>query len=102
MQIFNLAEMPTFPYEERDKNVFYSTKEFKVRIIKLLSNEEIPKCEMDSFVIYYVLEGKAELSVNEDKSIIEAGMCIIIDPATFSLKTKDGVKIMGIQIKKQI
>lgn len=102
MQIFNLAEMPAFPYEERDKNVFYNTKEFKVRIIKLLGKEEIPKCVMDSFVIYYVLEGKAELSVNEDKSIIEAGMCIIIDPGTFSLKTKEGIKIMGIQIKKQI
>jgi mannose-6-phosphate isomerase-like protein (cupin superfamily) len=101
MQIFDLDKMQSFPYEERDKNVFYSTKEFKVRIIKLLSNEQIPKCEMDSFVIYYVLEGKAELSVNEERADIEAGMCIIIEPGTFSLKTKEGVKIMGIQIKKQ-
>lgn len=102
MQIFDLDKMQSFSYEERDKNVFYNTKEFKARIIKLSSNEEIPKCEMGSFVIFYVLEGKAELSVNQDKSIIEAGMCIITEPGTFSLKTKNGVKIMGIQINKQI
>jgi quercetin dioxygenase-like cupin family protein len=88
MQIFNLTEMPAFPYKKRDKNVFDSSKEFKVRIIKLSSNEEIPSCEMGSFVVFYVLEGDAELTVNQDKSIIKTGMCIITDPSTFSLKTK--------------
>ena len=102
MQIFDLDKLQSFPYKEREKNVFYNTKEFKARIIELSCNEEIQKCEMGSFVVFYVLEGKAELSVNQDKSIIETGMCIITEPATFSLKTKDGVKIMGIQINKQI
>ena len=33
MKVFDFDEMVARPYEERDKNVFYQAKEFKVRII---------------------------------------------------------------------
>ena len=51
MQIFNLDSIDTFPYDQRDKNVFFRSKEFKTRIIKLLPGENIPECEMASYVI---------------------------------------------------
>ena len=35
MQVFDLKEMKSFPYEERDKNVFYKEDGFKIRIIEL-------------------------------------------------------------------
>ena len=33
MKVFNLGEMEVFPYDQRGKNVFYQTDEFKTRII---------------------------------------------------------------------
>ena len=100
MKIFDLYEMKSFPYEKRDKNVFYHSKEFKTRIIGLSAGEEIPECVMASYVIFLVLQGEAIVTVDSKDSVIGTGKCLISEPATLSLKTKIGVKIMGIQINK--
>jgi len=100
MKIFDLKAMESYSYEEREKNVFYKVKEFKARIIELPSGGEIPTCEMTSYVIFYVIEGAAEVSVNQEKANIKEGQCLITNPATLSMRTDDGVKIMGIQVVK--
>ena len=100
MQLFNLKTMKSYPYEERDKNVFYKAKEFKARIIELPPGGEMPTCEMLSYVIFYVIKGTAEAKVNQEKIILKEGQCLITEPATLSMKTQDGVKMMGIQIMK--
>ncbi len=100
MKIFDLYKMKSFPYEERDKNVFYHSKGFKTRIINLSAGEKIPECEMASYVIFLVLQGRATVTVNSEESVMDAGKCLISEPATLSLKTKNGAKVMGIQINK--
>ncbi|OFW53314.1 MAG: hypothetical protein A2163_09865 [Actinobacteria bacterium RBG_13_35_12] len=100
MQAFNLKTMKSHPYEERDKNVFYKAKEFKARIIELPAGGEMPTCEMLSYVIFYVVKGTAEAKVNQEKIILKEGQCLITEPAILSMKTQDGVKMMGIQIMK--
>ena len=92
--------MVSYPYEERDRNVFYKAKEFKVRIIELPPGGEMPICEMASHVIFNVIKGAAEVTVNREKVTIAEGQCLISAPATMSMKTEDGVKIMGIQIER--
>jgi len=99
MQIFNPSTMKVCPYEEREKNVFYKTDKFKTRIIELPPGGGIPECEMSSHVIFYVLEGEAEVKVNQEKTIIKKEQCLITEPATVSMKADKGVKIMGIQIE---
>ena len=100
MQVFDVKGMVAYPYEERDRNVFYTAKEFKARIIELPPGGEIPTCEMGSYVIFYVVEGMAEVRVNQEKVTIEEGQCLITEPATLSMRTNDGVKIMGIPVEK--
>jgi len=100
MKIFDLNSMRSYPYEERQKNVFYKAKEFKTRIIELPSGGEMPTCEMESYVIFSIITGTAEVSVNGEIANLKKGQCLITEPATLSMKTKDGVKIMGIQIEK--
>ena len=100
MQVFDLKAMKAYPYEERDKNVFYKAEEFKARIIELPAGGEMPTCEMASYVIFYVIEGAAEVRVDQEKVYIIEGQCLITEPATLSVRTNDGVKIMGIQVVK--
>ncbi|MDZ7672574.1 MAG: hypothetical protein U5K53_07070 [Halanaerobiales bacterium] len=100
MELFDLNEMEVNPYEKRDKNVFYKTKEFKSRIIELPAQGEMPKCQMDSYVMFYVLEGKGIVKVNGKSKEIKSGQCMITEPAELSLKSENGIKIMGIQINK--
>ncbi len=100
MKVFDLKEMEAHPLEERDKNVFYRAEEFRMRVVELSPGEEIPSCEMESYVIFYVVEGSAQVGVNEERTELEEGQCLITEPATMSMKTEKGVKIMGIQIMR--
>lgn len=100
MQVFNVKTMVSYPYAERERNIFYQTQEFKARIIELPPGGKMPTCEMTSYVMFYVLTGKAEIKVNQKKVTITEGQCLITEPATLSMRTQDGVKLMGIQITK--
>jgi len=55
---------------------------------------------MASYVIFYVIEGAAEVRVNQEIINIKEGQCLITEPATLSMRTNDGVKITGIQVVK--
>ena len=99
MFLFDLNKIKTFPYKDRDKNVFFKSNDFKVRIIDLSKNEEIPSCEMKDSVIFYVIEGEGEIEVNSKKDKIFTGNCVVAEPSMISLKTKNGMKMLGVQIK---
>jgi len=101
MKIFNLGDMSALPYEQREKNVFYQTKEFKTRIIELPPGGQIPTCEIVSHVIFYALDGEARVTVNSESVILQKNQCLITEPATISMQTDNGIKIMGIQIAKK-
>jgi len=55
---------------------------------------------MTSYVMFYVLGGEAEIEVNLERVTITEGQCLITEQATLSMRTRDSVKIMGIQILK--
>jgi quercetin dioxygenase-like cupin family protein len=57
MKKFDIAGMETSGYDHREKNVFYQTREFKMRVIGLASGESLPECEMASHVVFICLEG---------------------------------------------
>jgi len=100
MQIFNLDSIKTFPYEERDQNVFFKSKEFKTRIISLSPGEKIPECEMASYVIFIVLDGEVNIKVNKDEAKLVKNQCLIAEPSLISMESGNGVRILGIQIIK--
>jgi quercetin dioxygenase-like cupin family protein len=101
MKTFDIANMKARTYENRDKNVFYQVPEFKTRIIELPSGGEMPTCEMPDHVVFYVVSGEAHVTVNGRTSRLSQGQCLISPPATFSMTSKAGAKIMGVQIAAQ-
>jgi quercetin dioxygenase-like cupin family protein len=101
MHVFDLKEMKSFAYEERNKNVFYKAENFKIRIIELPPGGKMPSCEMSSYVIFNIIDGSVEVRVNQENAAIKEGQCLITAPATISMKTEEGVKIMGIQIGRK-
>lgn len=100
MRIFDLINITAFPYDERERNVFYQTKEFKTRIIELPPDGQMPSCEMASYVIFYVLGGEAMITINSETVVLKEKQCLITEPETISMKTESGIRLMGIQIVK--
>ncbi len=56
---------------------------------------------MASYVVFMVIDGSVEVQVNQENVAIKEGQCLITEPATISMKTEEGVRIMGIQIGRK-
>jgi mannose-6-phosphate isomerase-like protein (cupin superfamily) len=98
MEIFDLNNSNIYPFEERDKNVLFQSGAFKVRLIQLEAGGEIPPCRMATDVIFCVLQGKGIITVNGKTNQVKPHSLIITNPATISMRSKDGMKLLGIQI----
>ena len=102
MLSFDLRNMQSFPYQQRDKNVFYEAGNFKTRIIELQEGEKFPPhgpCEMASYAIYYLVSGKIGININGEYSEPEEGHCMISGLGSYQMEAKDPAKILGIQIQ---
>ena len=100
MQVFNLKKMTSASNADRQKNIFFQRDEFKTRIIDLKPREEMPTCQMESYVLFYVIAGSAQVAVDHNITELTEGQCLITEPATLAMKSENGVRIMGVQIKK--
>jgi len=99
MKVFDLTEMKIFPYEDREKNVFYQAEGFKTRIIELPAGGKMPLCKMSEHVIFVVLDGEVTVEVNSEKMRLREKHCLVTEPADLSMQTQKGVRILGIQIE---
>lgn len=101
MEIFDIKALQAFPFAERQKNVFFQANEFKMRIIELKKNEQLPDCQMSSHVIFLLLSGVVEVLVNNKKSLLNEGELLVSEPARFAMKAISPSRLVGIQIDKQ-
>jgi quercetin dioxygenase-like cupin family protein len=97
---FDVAHMDAHEYDQGEKNVFYETPEFKMRVIYLAPGQSLPKCKMASHVVFICLKGEAEVSTGEKKTPLSTGQGLVIEPSTVSMKTDTGARLLGIQIAK--
>jgi len=96
--VFDLKELPVYPFEQREKNVFFSGAGFKIRIIALPAGGVMPDCPMQTAVIFHVVAGDVEVEVNGEKHQLEEGHCLVGGPGRFSMKTNGGARLLGVQI----
>ena len=98
MEIFDLNDSNVYLFEERDKNVLFQSGIFKVRLIQVEAGGEIPPCAMAMNVIFCVLQGEGVITVNESFNQVKSHSLIITSPATISMKSDEGMRVLGIQI----
>ena len=98
MEIFDLNDSSVYPFEERDKNVLSQSRTFKVRLIQLEAGGQIPPCKMEMNVIFCVLQGKGLITVDEQVNQVKPHSLIITPPATISMESEEGMRLLGIQI----
>lgn len=101
MEIFDLMKLDAQGYENRMVNVFFQNDFLKTRVIVLEAGGKIPKCRMESFVLFYVVKGEVVLNKNDESSILKENQVFLTEPAILSMESKEGARVMGIQIKVQ-
>ncbi len=101
MVIFDLMSLEAQGYQNRNFNVFFQNELFKTRVIVLEAGGRIPECQMDSFVMFYVVEGEVILRKNSESSILRENQVFITEPALVSMESTNGARLMGVQIKNR-
>ena len=99
MEIFDLVQQMAEGYENRGVNVFYQNDLFKTRVIVLSAGGKIPKCHMESYVLFCVVQGEVLLHKNDESSPLREGQVFISEPAMISMESQAGARLMGVQIK---
>lgn len=98
MNVYDLTGMTVQSSEKRGQNVFHEDRGLKMRIVELPPGGHIPECTMSSHVIFHVLRGAVEVSVDSRTAGLNAGQCLVTGPATLSMATGQGVRLLGIQV----
>jgi quercetin dioxygenase-like cupin family protein len=101
MNIVDLMKVEAQGYENRAVNVFFQNDLFKARVIVLEAGGEIPECQMDSYVMFYVVKGEVLLRKNDESTILKENQVFITEPAMLSMESTNGARLMGVQIKIQ-
>jgi len=99
MKIFDLMNLEAEGYEKRGVNVFFQNDLFKTRVIVLEAGGKIPLCQMDTFVMFYVIKGEVVLKKNEESATLKENQVFITEPALLSMESVSGARLMGVQIK---
>lgn len=99
MKIFDLMDLVAQGFENRGVNVFFQNDLFKSRVIVLEAGGKIPECQMDSFVMFYVVKGEVLLRKNDESAILKENQVFITEPALLSMESESGARLMGVQIK---
>ena len=98
MKMFDIGNMEAFGYDQRSRNVFHETPEFKMRVIDLPPGGSIPVCEMASHVIFVCVDGEAFATVDGEEVALTSAQGVVTEPATVSMRTDVGAKLLGVQI----
>jgi quercetin dioxygenase-like cupin family protein len=99
MKIFDMMNLEAEGYEKRAVNVFFQNEIFKTRVIVLEENGKIPDCQMDSFVLFYVIKGEVTIQMNNEVALLKENQVFITEPALLSMESSTGARLMGVQIK---
>lgn len=99
VSIFNLKNLQFYPYEQREKNIFFSGAGFKTRIVALPPGGFMPDCQMQTTLIFHVVSGEVEIEVDGEKHQLGEGHCLVGEPGRYAMRTVGGVRLLGVQIE---
>jgi quercetin dioxygenase-like cupin family protein len=98
MKVLDIDGTHPHPMTDRRSTVLHEAPGFTLRTIELPPMGEVPPCKMDSHVVFYIVRGAVELEVEGLKRPVSEGQCFVTGPATLSMRSGPGARILGIAI----
>ncbi len=98
MKVFDVKGMQVQGDEGRATNVFYESGKMSMRVVSLEAGGAIPECEMASRVIFMCVDGTATVTVDGEETALMPGQGLVTEPATLSMRSGGGARLLGIQI----
>lgn len=98
MKIFDLKNIQNDSNKGQKSILLFEKDGIKLRTIILGPGEKILPCDMKSRVIFHIIEGSVEITVNDEVNNLQEGFCLTTEPANISMRSEKGSRLLGIQI----
>ena len=81
------------------KNIFYDHENIKAQIVCLKAGQQIPPCQMNHDVLFFIIQGEGEITVDNKKEKIKPMISIIVPKKanSRSILAKTDMVILAIQ-----
>jgi mannose-6-phosphate isomerase-like protein (cupin superfamily) len=99
MRIFDTDIVGSMDLSSKRTEVLHQASTFKIRIIILPPGGIISPCMMTATVIFHVISGAVDITSDGEMVSIKEGQGVVSEPATISMVSTNGVKLLGIQIE---
>lgn len=101
MDVHVLEALLNFSQEAHTKYVFFESDKLKAQVVCLEVGQQIPPCQMDSDVIFFVMEGKGKIIVDKKEEILEKTSWVFVpkENESRSVKAKTRMTVLAIQIR---
>lgn len=89
--------LPEGPY----RKIFYDKGHLKAQIVCLKHGQMIPPCKMDNDVLFYVIEGEGEITVDDEKEDLLPAVAVVVpkEAESRSIFAKTDMIILAVQSK---
>ena len=99
MRTYDTKKAETMARDGKRTEVMHQASHFKIRMIELPLGGSIPPCEMASSVIFHVMSGTVDITSDGETVTIMEGQGVVSEPATVSMMSTTGARLLGIQIE---
>ena len=91
--------LPERPY----KKIFYDRGNLKDQIVCLKAEQKIPPYKMENDVLFYVIEGKGEIMVDNKKEQLKSGVSVVFpkEAESRSISARTDMIILAVQAKEK-
>ena len=98
-----IKNLIAFSKEGPAKSIFYDEGNLKAQLMCLKAGQLIPPCKMGNDVLFYVIQGEGEISVDNEKENLFAGVSIVVprEAESRSISAKTDMVILGVQARKE-
>ena len=97
----NVKKLISFSQQEPYKEIFYDHGNLKAQVVGLKVGQIIPPCKMNNDVLFYVIEGEGEITVDNEKESLFPGISVVVPKAagSRSISAKTDMVILAVQVK---
>jgi quercetin dioxygenase-like cupin family protein len=102
MYKIDISGLIKFSKEAVTKNIFYDEGNLKAQIICLKSGQVIPPCKMNNDVLFYIINGEGEITVDNKKEKLKSLISVVPKEAeSRSISAKTDMVILAVQVKEK-
>ncbi len=97
----DINKLVKYSEEGPAKKIFYDRGNLKAQVVCLKAGQIIPPCKMTNDVLFYIVEGEGEITVDNKKEELKSRMSVVVpkEAESRSICAKTDMVILAVQGK---